>query len=245
MTDAQLDDGAALKIISFYTPDQYYAKAATEFRESMQALGAPHFIYEFAPGKKDWVSITAYKVNFIVECFAKFKDQRLVWVDIDTKVSRIPEQFERFNSDILGFNRGFQGYSKLNFSQRLMSPVILGFRRSAVTTKFLQVALDSAIAETPATDDFLFEEAFRKAGDELSIQFLPRNLVRQQGKKLLAETCFSVGSSGSVPLFRDKVPQHTSRRPMNNNTSVLFHAAEAARLAIMKIKRKVNRIRNA
>jgi hypothetical protein len=225
-----------LKIVSFYSPEPYYSGAASNLSADLKRLNISHVIEPYDSTGQTWPEITCYKIEFILKCMSRFRDERIVWIDVDTRINWWPDPLNRFSSDLIGFPRAFAKVGKLNTYQRFWSPMLLGFRRTPPSRELLEEALKTLERpqKLPVTDDFLIEEAWRKVGDSLSFQILPSSLIRVDSERFQSTTpAFELGSSGNVVGYRSQVAAHSPRvRTEHSITSVrklLLLAAYAAK----------------
>lgn len=225
-----------MKVVSFFSPEPYYSRAANDLAADLNKLDISHLIEPYNPAGLTWPEITCYKIEFILKCMSRFRDERIVWIDVDTSVNWWPKALNQFSSDLIGFPRAFAKVANLNTYQRFWSPVLLGFRRGAPTEALLEEALKSLGRPRvlPITDDFMIEEAWRKVGDTLSFQVLPPSLIGVDShKNQSSNPAFRLGSSGNVNIYRGQVAAHSPRvRVEGSTTSVrklLSQAALAAR----------------
>ena len=161
------------------------------------------------------------KVQYIHEAYNLFQDtyNKVAWIDVDCSLDKIPDFLIDFDIDIIGFPRGFQNSQHQRRSlSRYWEPCFLVFATNERTRQFLYTAstLEREAVDIAATDDYFFEEAWRKHRTSLTHfcipgeysnrtvfnSTLPKSLYRAKG------IFFEFGSSGSVDDFRGKVKQH-------------------------------------
>lgn len=232
-----------MRVISFHTLEPYYQRSAKNLADALGKLGISYTIEPLASANLDWAQVTAQKVQFISKCFAEHQDERLIWLDVDTQVLRWPRELNDFSADIVGFARSGAPYSELNTFARFWTPGLLGFRRTAETFGFLEAARMAAdrAGATSFTDDYLFEEAWREVGDQLTFQVLTPYLMRSdlgspQHLDKVGRAAFAFGHSGNVEHFRQRVLSHQPRVGKSTEvTSVKKLLALALEAAIRKL----------
>lgn len=206
---------------SFYTPDKYYTLKAQELTSRLDALGIDHFIkkIEIPKGLK-WPAICRKKVQYIHDAFETYKDeyQKIGWIDVDCCLERLPDFLLDFDVDIIGFARGFQhSEHRKQVLTRYWEPCFFVFNTNTKCREFLKTAakLENQAVNIEATDDYFFEEAWRKHNKILTHFCIPgeysnrkRNTVFLKSQYRANGIFFEFGESGKVQEFKGKVKQH-------------------------------------
>jgi hypothetical protein len=86
-------------LVSFYTFDKYYRKAAAEMLASCNRLNVDFAITSY-PCSKSWVQTTRRKPRFILGMLDLYK-RPLLWVDIDNKLMRVPNYLDQYSEDLV------------------------------------------------------------------------------------------------------------------------------------------------
>jgi hypothetical protein len=205
-------------VCSFYTGDEYYAAQGERLRRDLERLGLDHVVEEVRkdPGA-DWADTCRKKVPFLQRVCEQYPDRRVFWMDVDCRLLSLPRFVRDSQADILGFQRGFGSPLTIGYRRRsrFWEPCFWGVGTSPHARKMIRdAAALEAGSDIKATDDYFFEEAWRRNADALSFQVLPSGCVAGKGGgRTTREVFFVFGSSGSVAEFKDKVVQHTSRSP--------------------------------
>jgi hypothetical protein len=207
--------------ISFYTTDEYYTKTAEELKYSLDRLGVKHDIVPFTiPAGMKWPEICRRKVSFYSGLLEKHKDsyKKIVWIDADCKVNYLPSFILDFDVDFMAFRRGFPHSTHLDKSlTRHWEPCFFVFKSGDKCSEMLRYASELEInsPEIKATDDYFFEEAWRKFGGGLNVFEIPGEMSSRGYKSATTNiearthgVFFSFGDSGNVPLYKGKVLQH-------------------------------------
>ena len=208
-------------IVSFYYGDDYYYQRADELKKNLDRLNIPYEIEELQPAsaekKLNWIDITKEKIDFLSKKISAHKSKRIIWVDVDCQLNYIPEFLKSFSSDIIGFQRGFGHPLNIGYStkKRFWEPSLLGFQCNEVINEYFNFMKERVSQENfSATDDYYFEEGWRKYSDRMSFQVIPSSLRHRRNTFINEEKAlppfFIFGSSGNVPTFMSKAKQHTS-----------------------------------
>jgi len=89
------------KFISFYsdrTGTNYYSTMNGLLKSRLDELGATYHIEEL-PSKDHYMLNCLMKPQFILDCIKKL-DEPLIWIDIDCKINKLPEEFDSVDTDI-------------------------------------------------------------------------------------------------------------------------------------------------
>jgi len=237
-------------ICSFFTDDSYYRSKKVELTNSLEKLGLASDIQLLSiPEGMVWSDICRKKITFLSEMCDKHQDKKVFWIDVDCSLEYLPDFIADSSADIIGFARGFSSPMKVGYHlrSRFWEPCFLGINNSPMGRKFIKDAdrLEKTF-EQSATDDYFFEEAWRKNCDDLSYQVIPSKyrvgVFDQTG-------FFNFGASGNVEEFKGKVVQHEkdySQSQLLNNTfkSTLtkLGAYAFARRIYLGLKRRFNEI---
>ncbi|HVJ17320.1 MAG TPA: polysaccharide pyruvyl transferase family protein [Polyangiaceae bacterium] len=201
-------------IVSFYAGPPYYREAADRLREDCRKLTLPCDIVGVETGASDdWADVCRMKIRFYKQMLDKHPDG-IFWVDVDTRILRVPDVLRGRHHDFGAFLRRFRDlrdYDPVTES-RTFVPGFLHFPGTEGCRAFVEhlVRVD---AESPkrATDDYVLEEAFRTFDRSLNVLAFSSALVARFEEKVTDQTCFLVGSSGNVQEFSAKVEQHDRR----------------------------------
>lgn len=200
---------------SFHTPDSYYAEAAANLRASLDRLGIAHEIAEVpkAPGE-EWLEICRKKIPFLHSVCKRNPSSKVFWIDVDCDIDYLPDFVKDFSADIIGFQRGFSHPMRIGYanSARFWEPCFWGINTTATARAYIRDA--HAACETMtvrATDDFFFEEAWRKNADQLTFQFIPSSMLLGRAELMDSgrKPFFYFGSSGNVATFKGMAAQHS------------------------------------
>lgn len=200
---------------SFYTTDDYYAQKARELSQSMDRLGVEYFFEPIEiPEGKEWPDICRQKIKMLHDFYQTQNGKKVFWIDIDCDLNYLPEFLTNFSSDIIGFQRGFGTPLKIgyHYKARFWEPCLLGFNNTLNARKFLDDALSIEQSfNGRATDDYFFEEAWRKNARLMSFQVIPSLYIDIQGREIKdsnVEPFFRFGASGNVKEYVGQVIQH-------------------------------------
>jgi hypothetical protein len=95
-----------MKIVSFYTepePDSnYYTKHGERLAKECEYFGLDYHIEELESRGDYWLNCQM-KPNFILSCIEKF-GMPLVWLDVDTKIDKVPNLEDLGQIDLGAFN---------------------------------------------------------------------------------------------------------------------------------------------
>ncbi|GAA1861817.1 polysaccharide pyruvyl transferase family protein [Myceligenerans crystallogenes] len=201
-------------VCSFYTADDYYRGHGERLRTTLDRIGVAHELREIEiPEGLDWADVTRRKVPFLAEVCAAHPDKKVYWIDVDCSLSEFPSLIADFSADIIGFQRGFSSPLSIGYANRtrFWEPAFWGVNTTAAARRFVTdaAAAEEAGRDIKATDDYFFEEAWRKNAESLSFQIIPSVAVFSKAKPASGVTPFFLfGSSGNVEEFKGKVVQH-------------------------------------
>lgn len=88
-----------LVIVGYYTMGTEYRDEARKTIASCKKLGLNYYIIG-VPNLKSWQKNTRHKSKLMIHCIEKFKDNRLLYVDCDAIIHKIPELFKGYQADI-------------------------------------------------------------------------------------------------------------------------------------------------
>ena len=202
-------------ICSFYTPDEYYANHARELKEQLEELGLDHQLLQVEKGAgEDWADVTRKKIGFIKKVCDENPTKMVFWIDVDCRISHLPDYIANSSADLIGFQRSFGSPMQIGYHNRtrFWEPSFWGVNATKQGRKLIEdaYALEQR-AEIKATDDYFLEEAWRANSRLLSFQMIPTTAIMRD--RAVTEPgqhpgFFSFGSSGNVADFKDKVVQH-------------------------------------
>jgi hypothetical protein len=231
-------------VCSFYTDDEYYRAQAEILRADLDALGVDYVLEEIhkEPGQ-DWADMCRAKVPFLHSVCERFPDKTVFWIDVDCRLLSLPDFIRESSADIVGFQRGFDtplaiGYQSRN---RFWEPCFWGVGTSANARRMIaDAAALERESQLKATDDYFFEDAWRRNADRLTFQFIPAASVVGRGDPSLPiERFFVFGQSGNVDEFRGKVEQHKSATSLPLKKRVVNAGKAVIGLLPPSLKRRI------
>jgi hypothetical protein len=86
-------------IVSYYTPDSIYSKAADALKKSLERFGLEYDI-ECRPPAGNWHLNAAQKVVVIKDMLVKHSGRNLLWIDADSEVVAYPHLMQQFEADL-------------------------------------------------------------------------------------------------------------------------------------------------
>ena len=202
-------------VCSFYTPDDYYANHAKELRATLANLGLRSELLEVEklPGQ-DWADTTRRKIGFIKDVCDRNPDSLVFWIDVDCRISYLPDFVANSTADFIGFQRSFGSPLQIGYQNRtrFWEPSFWGLGTSTAARQLIADAYElEQRATIKATDDYFLEEAWRANAKKLTFQMIPSTSIvrdRQAPEPGASAPFFVFGSSGNVANFKDKVVQH-------------------------------------
>lgn len=235
---------SSIVVCSFYTDDEYYRAQAEILTADLDALGVDYVLEEIhkEPGQ-DWADMCRAKVPFLHSVCERFPDKTVFWIDVDCRLLSLPDFIRESSADIVGFQRGFDtpltiGYQSRN---RFWEPCFWGVGTSANARRMIaDAAALERESQLKATDDYFFEDAWRRNADRLTFQFIPAASVVGRGDPSLpVERFFVFGQSGNVDEFRGKVEQHTSAANLSLKKRVVNGAKAVLGILPPSLKRRL------
>ncbi len=215
-------------ICSFYTPDDYYGGHALELRAQLDSLGIAHELLQVEKvAGEDWADVTRKKIGFIRNVCQQHPDKMVFWIDVDCRISYLPDFIHNSTADLIGFQRSFGPPTQIGYQNRtrFWEPSFWGVNATEQGRKLIEDAYElEQRAVIKATDDYFLEEAWRANARNLTFQMIPTTLViRERGllEPGQREPFFSFGSSGNVADFKGKVVQHGTRRRKSLRSKLL------------------------
>lgn len=204
-------------ICSFYTPDEYYSAHAKALGDQLSKLGIAHELLklEKRPGE-DWADTTRRKLGFIWSICQKHPTKKVFWIDVDCRISHLPDYISNTTADFIGFQRSFGHPLFIGYHNRtrFWEPSFWGVNSTEQGRKLVQDAYALEQKSTiKATDDYFLEEAWRANARKLTFQMIPTTGIVQKDKLYEPgqhDAFFFFGSSGNVDKFKGKVVQHGS-----------------------------------
>lgn len=199
-------------IVSFGAGDPAYHTAAARLRDDCRTLGLEHVVVEL-PGVagQSWLQICRRKPAFYLEMQRKHR-RPILWLDVDSRLRRLPPALDGATCDVAGFLRGFRYLRDFDpvAMPRFFAPFALFFNYTPRAAAFLEL-LASIAEEAPSdvSDDYLLQEAWLQHQQQLSVMVLPPDLVGHEWP-LQGDQAIYVGISGNVSRFKGQAKQHTA-----------------------------------
>ena len=236
-------------ICSFYTPDEYYGGHARELREQLESLGIGHELLEIQkrPGE-DWADVTRRKIGFIRDICHKHPDKMVFWIDVDCRITHLPDYITNSTADFIGFQRSFGSPLQIGYHNRtrFWEPSFWGVNATEQGRKIVDDAYElEQRAVLKATDDYFLEEAWRANARKITFQMIPSTAIVRDRKLLepgAREPFFEFGSSGNVADFKDKVVQHGTGAKLSPKKKLLKQAKKIEKALPDSIKKPLRRI---
>jgi hypothetical protein len=205
-------------VCSFHTTDDYYAGHARELREQLEALGLAYQLLEVdRRDGEDWADVTRRKIGFIRDACLEHPEAMVFWIDVDCRITHLPDYVRDSSADFIGFQRSFRSPLQIGYHNRtrFWEPSFWGVNATAQGRKLIDdaYALEQR-SDIRATDDYFLEEAWRANAPQLTFQMLPSTAVARRSTSsgpASREGFFVFGSSGNVAHYKDKVAQHPAQ----------------------------------
>ena len=180
-------------------------------------MGISHELLEIQkrPGE-DWADVTRRKIGFIRDICHKHPDKMVFWIDVDCRITHLPDYITNTTADFIGFQRSYGSPLQIGYHNRtrFWEPSFWGVNATEQGRKIVDDAYDlEQRAVLKATDDYFLEEAWRANARKITFQMIPStDIVRERSvlEPGAREPFFQFGSSGNVADFKDKVVQHGS-----------------------------------
>ena len=236
-------------ICSFYTPDEYYGGHARELREQLTAIGVGHELLEIQknPGE-DWADVTRRKIGFIRDICHKHPDKMVFWIDVDCRITHLPDYISNTTADLIGFQRSFGSPLQIGYHNRtrFWEPSFWGVNATEQGRKLVEDAYElEQRADIKATDDYFLEEAWRANARKLTFQMIPASSIVRDRKLVepgSRDSFFVFGSSGNVADFKDKVVQHGTGSKTSTKKKLLKQAKKIEKALPDSIKKPLRRL---
>ena len=236
-------------ICSFYTPDEYYAGHAKELKAQLEEIGVGYELLEVQKRQgEDWADVTRRKIGFIKEICDKHPDKMVFWIDVDCRISHLPDYISNTTADMIGFQRSFGSPLQIGYQNRtrFWEPSFWGVNATEQGRKLIADAYDlEKRAVIKATDDYFLEEAWRANARNLTFQMIPTTAIvreRKPSEPGSRDAFFVFGSSGNVADFKDKVVQHGQGKKVGTRKQLLKQAKRFERSLPDSIKKPLRRI---
>ncbi|MGB4706489.1 MAG: polysaccharide pyruvyl transferase family protein [Aquiluna sp.] len=218
-------------VCSFFTPDEYYANHARELKAQLEELGLGHELVEVQKGHgEDWADVTRKKIGFIKDVCDRNPDKMVFWIDVDCRITHLPDYIANSSADLIGFQRSFGAPMQIGYHNRtrFWEPSFWGVNATKQGRKLIDDAFQlEKRADLKATDDYFLEEAWRANSRLLTFQMIPTTAIMRD--RAITEpgqhpAFFSFGSSGNVADFKDKVVQHGAKKKLGPRRQLLKQA---------------------
>ncbi len=236
-------------ICSFHTPDDYYSGHATELRAQLDALGVDHQLLEVErQDGEDWADVTRRKISFIRDACHEHPEAMVFWIDVDCRLTHLPDYVRNSSADFIGFQRSFRSPLLIGYQNRtrFWEPSFWGVNATPQGRKLIDDAFALEQRSTlKATDDYFLEEAWRANAAGLTFQVIPSTAVVRRSAPSgpdLREAFFVFGSSGNVAHFKDKVVQHPTQGPSGSRTKALHQAKKLEKALPESARRPMRRM---
>lgn len=236
-------------VCSFYTPDEYYAGHARELREQLDSLGLGYELLEVQKREgEDWADVTRRKIGFIKDICDKHPDKMVFWIDVDCRITHLPDYISGSTADLIGFQRSFGSPLQIGYQNRtrFWEPSFWGVNATVQGRKLVADAYElEKRATIKATDDYFLEEAWRANAKKLTFQMIPSTAIVRERKLQepgSRDAFFLFGSSGNVADFKDKVVQHGQGKKIGTRKKLLKQAKKIERALPDSIKKPLRRL---
>ena len=236
-------------VCSFYTPDEYYGGHAKELREQLEALGVGYELLEVQKREgEDWADVTRRKIGFIKSICDKHPDKMVFWIDVDCRITHLPDYISGSTADLIGFQRSFGSPLQIGYQNRtrFWEPSFWGVNATEQGRKLVADAHElEQRATIKATDDYFLEEAWRANAKKLTFQMIPSTAIVRERKLQepgSRDAFFVFGSSGNVADFKDKVVQHGQGKKVGTRKKLLKLAKKVEKALPDGIKKPLRRI---
>ena len=239
-------------VCSFYTPDEYYGGHAKELKEQLDALGVGYELLEVQKRDgEDWADVTRRKIGFIKDICDKHPDKMVFWIDVDCRITHLPDYISNSTADLIGFQRSFGNPLQIGYQNRtrFWEPSFWGVNATEQGRKLVADAFElEQRATIKATDDYFLEEAWRANARKLTFQMIPSTAIvrdRKLQEPGSRDAFFVFGSSGNVADFKDKVVQHGQGKKVGTRKQLLKQVKKLERALPDGIKKPLRRIADA
>lgn len=239
-------------VCSFYTPDEYYGGHAKELKEQLDALGVGYELLEVQKRDgEDWADVTRRKIGFIKDICDKHPDKMVFWIDVDCRITHLPDYISNSTADLIGFQRSFGNPLQIGYQNRtrFWEPSFWGVNATEQGRKLVADAYElEQRATIKATDDYFLEEAWRANARKLTFQMIPSTAIvrdRKLQEPGSRDAFFVFGSSGNVADFKDKVVQHGQGKKVGTRKQLLKQVKKLERALPDGIKKPLRRIADA
>ncbi|MFM1950694.1 MAG: hypothetical protein RL418_381, partial [Actinomycetota bacterium] len=236
-------------VCSFYTPDDYYGNHAKELRAKLDELGLHHELLEIQKREgEDWADVTRRKIGFIRDICHKYPDRMVFWIDVDCRITHLPDYIANSTADLIGFQRSFGSPLQIGYHNRtrFWEPSFWGVNATAQGRKLVDDAYElEQRADIKATDDYFLEEAWRANAKKLTFQLIPATAIVRERRSVepgSREAFFQFGSSGNVAEFKDKVVQHGSGGKASTRKKLLKQAKKFEKRLPNQIRKPLRRL---
>lgn len=231
-------------IVSFFGGDEYYRRAAELLADDCRRLGLDYDIRELVvePGEI-WIDVCRRKIPFYLECHRRAAGG-ILWVDVDSRILRVPTFLEGIKADVGAFLRGFRYAREFDpiIQGRFFSPAFLFFNATDTGRRFLELAaaLEQSAPRGQLTDDYFLQEAWLKFPDQLHLDIWPPKFVAFEGGDDAGDAYFRMHDSGHVAVFSGVAQQHApplleSRRKLNVVKSLVQEARERGAVEVVQV----------
>ena len=239
-------------VCSFYTPDEYYGGHAKELKEQLDALGVGYELLEVQKRDgEDWADVTRRKIGFIKDICDKHPDKMVFWIDVDCRITHLPDYISNSTADLIVFQRSFGNPLQIGYQNRtrFWEPSFWGVNATEQGRKLVADAYElEQRATIKATDDYFLEEAWRANARKLTFQMIPSTAIvrdRKLQEPGSRDAFFVFGSSGNVADFKDKVVQHGQGKKVGTRKQLLKQVKKLERALPDGIKKPLRRIADA
>jgi hypothetical protein len=236
-------------ICSFYTPDEYYGGHARELKSQLEALGVGYELLELQKRQgEDWADVTRRKIGFIRDICHKHPDKMVFWIDVDCRITHLPDYISNTTADFIGFQRSFGSPLQIGYQNRtrFWEPSFWGVNATEQGRKIVEDAFElEQRADIKATDDYFLEEAWRANAKKITFQMIPASAIVRERKfpePGSRDSFFVFGSSGNVADFKDKVVQHGSGSKPSTRKKLLKQAKALEKSLPDSIRKPLRRL---
>ena len=110
-------------VVAYYTNDQYYTAHSRKLMQSLAKFKLPSEVRRIE-SLGGFQKNTHYKPHFILEMLDKYKDQAIVYTDVDSEFLQYPELFHELNCDVAAYLLDHSQFRRKTVKPELLSGTI-------------------------------------------------------------------------------------------------------------------------
>lgn len=193
-----------VKLVSFFTPEKYYADHALRLRGECKKLGVDNYIAQLM-STNSYLGNCRMKPEFIRFCLEEFR-KPIMWIDVDATIARKPdwidEKIAKGGFDILARHMRKGAKREWHVGTMVFMP-----------TLDCRAFLDKWIENTgELSDESSLDYTIKNSGLPIKIENIPSSYFRIQGRDFIRQSDVIIHRISKTSVKKKEMPEAKRKR---------------------------------